>query len=187
MIAALLLLVAGRRLTWHSQLSVDAIECDNVLVEEILSNETGLLSSTIFQSMEADVRTCCRIAIVLFAYLTGLVYNTSATRIRTPLLHMMLVLDRMDLESLWYVSPRVLIWVLYIGAYASYGQNERRWFVTQLVNGARKTGIKSWAEISETLNRFINLNWSHEELFHGIWEEVNTTSYKIGTLVPQLG
>lgn len=168
--------IAGRRLAWHSALSADVVECDNILVDDMLSNEPDFLSSPIFYdpSAEADIRTCCRIAIAIFTYLTGLVYNTSAPRIRLPLLHLVHVLERMEIESLFLAGPRVMTWLLYIGAYAAYRQPERQWLVSQLAIGTEIVGIKAWDHTNEVLNRFINLKWTHKELFMSIWEEIQS-------------
>jgi hypothetical protein len=167
------LLMAGRRLTWRRTLSPDCREVDPILVSDMLVDQSLLLSpSPLPPNVDADLRTCVRISIVIFAYLTGLSYDTSLPRIRQPLLHELTVLQRSDLRLLCKVAPRVTFWVLTIGAYASFRQLERAWFIKKLAAQSTVLGIETWDDARQILDNFFNLVWTHDLLFRGIWAEV---------------
>ena len=73
-----------------------------------------------------------QVALYLWHYLVGIALDTSLPKIRYHLDEIKQYLRRVDLRAMESDAPRTVFMILFIGAFASRGQVERRWFIEKL-------------------------------------------------------
>jgi len=129
----------------------------------------------------------CRLALVTFWLANYFPAQATLRRLNTAL---KTALEWLEAEhpSFWKPYPKLLMWVLFIGAYTSpsavavagaedeQGNEEgevRRWFIFQLRRVAKdRLCLRGWEEVRKILKQHFYVDRVYRESFMKIWEEV---------------
>jgi hypothetical protein len=122
---------------------------------------------------DANIEGCVRLACLLFHNGTiwefypqiGPVFPKPISGLRTALAATIPT-------GFFQMFPEVLIWVLFIGAWASRLVPERTFFVTELAAAVGRQGIESWQELRTLLLNFFYVDRVHQTTLRGLWDEI---------------
>lgn len=141
-----------------------------------MSIEHRLLSIP-FRDDKVHERTAEQDAVRLALYLTPK-STYSMTRIGSPFGQSMarqvrVALEKTDLASLWHPCEKLLLWVLFVLLYHSYGQEEWPWGIEYLTKVSKAMRIESVEEMRGCLEEFGVLDTARlSSMLHGIWTDV---------------
>jgi hypothetical protein len=114
----------------------------------------------------------CRLAFIVYSNAHYNVIQPSSKIARCLVQDLQAALKATDLSSLWGNACAVLVWVLFLGAHMSFGQQERPWFVTILARAVRKCSLYRWLDVRECLLFYYYSSRVFEVSFCAVWTEV---------------
>lgn len=130
-------------------------------------------------SDKRQLQACLLIGRYLFAYLRYIDADTSLGCIRqlTPDLRNRLssLFDSSEIGEaiLWTRLPRVLTFLLFVGAFASRGfEDEKAWFIQQLSRGFDMRILRKYEDVTGILETFLGLETLREALLVDVWSDV---------------
>lgn len=124
----------------------------------------------------SQVQDCCRLACLLFIN-TGLWrgFPPRSAIIRRLIVATKAALQRLGtgMDSLWWTRAHshILLWALFLGAYASAGQIERPWFISHLASCTIALGLTRWIDARALLVKSFYLDDPYQEGFKVVWGE----------------
>lgn len=80
-------------------------------------------------------------------------------------------LQRTSLSDFWGPDAMMLLWVLFVGACAFYGQSSRPWFVSQLARAIKGLALHSREEMKAVLAKFFYIELYFGKSLDKIWDE----------------
>ncbi|KAE9381158.1 hypothetical protein N431DRAFT_490595 [Stipitochalara longipes BDJ] len=81
-------------------------------------------------------------------------------------------LKQSDLDSMWSNSPEVLVWILFVGATASWERLDRGWILLELRHGIEILYLKRHEELEELLKSLLYPECMLRETLREIWEGI---------------
>ena len=115
----------------------------------------------------------CRLALLVFWHANWAIHLPDSGVFRSLTTQLKSALDQSNLQSLWHPHDRLLIWVMFLGAYISAGQREHSWFMMYLARSARQRGLKCSNELKAVLQRFFYIDRIYRKGVEDIWDEVS--------------
>ena len=77
------------------------------------------------------------------------------------------------MSTLWDPSFDLLLWVLFVGAQVSYGQEEWAWLIAHIAMAVRLLGLESQDKLREVLVGFYYLSTLFDETLDKVWRDVD--------------
>jgi len=115
----------------------------------------------------------CRLALLVFWHANWAIHLPDSGIFRSLTSQLKSALEQSNLQSLWHPHDKLLIWVMFLGAYISAGQREHSWFMTYIARSARQRGLTSSKELKAVLQRFFYINRIYCKGVEDIWDEVS--------------
>jgi hypothetical protein len=126
-----------------------------------------------FLRMTSPQQEPCRLALLVFWHANWAIHLPDSGVFRSLTAQLKSALQKSSLHSLWHPHDRLLVWVVFLGAYISAGQKEHSWFMMYLARSARQLGLKSSKELKAVLQRFFYIDRIYRKGLEGIWNEAN--------------
>ena len=114
----------------------------------------------------------CIIATLLFIYTCVQKWSSYSPLVRIVVRQLQSSLSRLNQEVLLTIDSNFLLWSLFIGAHASFGQVTRRWFVMKIRNIISQLLVEEWVDVHAFLVAYHYIDSVFEEAFAEIWLEV---------------
>lgn len=83
-------------------------------------------------------------------------------------------LRQSDLESMWSDSPEVMLWILFIGATASWEQRDRGWILVKLRHGIDVLHLRNHEELEKLLMSLLYPECMLRDSLREIWKEIHS-------------
>ena len=129
-------------------------------------------------SLSTPVQESVGLAFLMFGHISSTSFHPASWWSWTLSMNEQLLkaLERSSLSDFWGQNSTLLLWVLFIGAHASYGQPERRLFITQLASVITFLDLTSRAEVRAVLNKFFYVELYFGKSLDEIWKEIHSLS-----------
>lgn len=93
------------------------------------------------------------------------IFRTATTRLQN-------ILDESKSDPCWQLCPDVLLWILVLGGIASFGTEERIWFVQNMAAVSAALNISEWEQAIEKLENYLWLGSTCNSGGQLLWAEV---------------
>ena len=133
---------------------------------------------------ENDLIRVCRIAAMTYSFLC--VFPISATSFAKLAAAIKTILSRRNFEEIRREVPRLVVWIVMMGAIAAIGSEHRTWFIAALDRCLSRLKIDSWDALKELLEEFLWLHSTNDADGYDLWVEVEESSpFKMGESTPE--
>lgn len=139
-----------------------------------------LLSMPNLDAPLPNISECLRYGVSLYMFIThGPTYYSHVCILNTLVLQ--LEYHLCSLLSFVEGQESLVVWLLSVGAVASIGTSESKWFRERAAKVSTALGIQYWDHVETHLKKVLWLERTNEDLFQQIWEEIMTSKF----VVPQ--
>ena len=129
-----------------------------------------------FSEAEGDIapaQDAVRLALYIFAQPIVNVAKPASAFCRAMARQLQEALELSELFAFWESSNDLLLWVLFIGARISHGQEEWAWLVSHIALIVTVLDIRSRDEMKGVLMGFFYFSNSFDETLEEVWREVD--------------
>lgn len=113
-----------------------------------------------------------RVAAIIYCVCVLRSWDVASLPTRTIASELVKALRSSDIQSMWFDSPEVLVWMLVNGAIVAWDKLDRGWFLIELRYGIGYLGLKSPEELEELLKSLLYCEDVSRAELRGIWEEI---------------
>jgi hypothetical protein len=174
--------------TFGNSLGILPIELRKLYLSKTLAVEHGILSQIHSRNEDVnyEIQDFCIIAALLFIYTSIQKWNSYSPLVRS-VVGLQSALPSTNQDTLLAIDSNVLLWSLFIGAYASSGQITRQWFVMMIGRVASSLFLKDWINVQACLMACYYIDSLYEEAFKDIWLEAESMVHISGQTSRQDG
>ena len=113
-----------------------------------------------------------RVAVMAYVWACLRTWDISSPAIKSIISELIFSLKQSDLHSMLSDYPEVLVWVLFIGASATWDKLDRYWILRELKLGIELLRLRSASELEEFLKSLIYPESTLGEALRVIWGEI---------------
>jgi len=152
-------------------------ELRNLYLSKTFAVEHGILSQIQphQEGLTHETRRFYIIATLLFIYTSIQKWKSHSPLVRIVVRQLQGSLTSTNEEALLGLDSNLLLWSLFIGAYASPGQITRRWFVMEISKVTAHLLLTDWADIHACLMACYYVDSLFDASFEEIWFEAEGT------------
>lgn len=151
------------------------VELRRLYLSKTFAVEHAILSQISPHSIAivSPIADFCTIAVLLFIYTSIQRWSPYSPLVRIIVGQLQRSLTDANQEALLVLDPNLLLWSLFIGAYASHGQNTRPWFVALIRKISKSLLACSWTHVQACIMRCYYIDGLFGEAFEQIWLEAD--------------
>ena len=82
------------------------------------------------------------------------------------------VLESLDMRSLQFQYPEMMLWILVIGGLGAAKRDDRQWYAAHLADACNASGLKGGDELAVALRDFMWIEMYRAPVFAVFWQEV---------------
>ena len=117
----------------------------------------------------------CAITTLLFLYTCVQKWSSYSPLVRIVVRQLQSSLFNLNQEILMALDSNFLLWSLFVGAHASFGQVTRPWFVTMIRQTILQLFVEDWVDVHAFLVAYYYIDGVFDEAFAAIWLEVQSS------------
>ena len=141
----------------------------------------GLLSLSPQESLERQtvpqLIELCHAAALIYSWIVifpapaqAIPFHQAATQIKT-------LLNCEEVNEYWTQTPDVMLWIVVMGAIASFGSSEEQGYIIFLSRVLQRLKIDTWHGLKDQLEKFLWYPSVSDVDGHDLWQEIRQTGF----------